>query len=48
MDLKSGDLINNNLHNDIIDWNVNQFYKESNESHQEKAHAHCTSDLSEF
>jgi hypothetical protein len=37
-----------NLHNDIIDWNMDKFDKETNESHEGKTDSSGESDLLKF
>lgn len=38
----------NHLHNDIVDWNMNEFDEESNESHQSETDGGSESNLLEF
>jgi hypothetical protein len=36
------------LHNNIIDWNVDKFHKEANETHDGKTNRCCNCNLLEF
>ena len=36
------------LHNNIVDWNVNQFDEESDESHNGESNSCCHGDFLEF
>lgn len=37
-----------NVHNDVVDWNVNQFDEETDESHDGKANCRCNGNLLEL
>ena len=36
------------LDNNVIDWNMNKFYKEANETHDSKTNSSCNCNLLEF
>ena len=39
---------NQYLHNDVVDWNMDQLNEKSNEAHDAKADGSCHGDLLEF
>lgn len=41
-------LLNKYLHNDVVDWNVNKFNEESNESHYAKTNGSSNGNLLKF